>query len=144
MLFGSSTVDTATGNLSAGSDRGADGMYIESNAGSTFSGNTIIDSTTGITLVADGPSVTGNKLYNDGINGPGAIGVFVNLTTSKITGNTIQNAQSDAINLDCNTVGTLVNSNTFEYMAEGFLNAPAGFSGSGTYVATPQDVVPCH
>ena len=144
MLFGSSTVDTATGNVSAGSDRGADGMYIESNAGSTFSGNTIIDSTTGITLVADGPSVTGNKLYNDGNDGPGAIAVFVNLKTSKITGNTIQNSQSVGINLDCNTVGTLVNSNTFEYLAEGFFNAPAGFSGSGTYIGTPQDVVPCH
>jgi parallel beta-helix repeat protein len=144
MLFGSSTVDTATGNVSAGSDRGADGMYIESDAGSTFSGNTIIDSTTGITLVADGPSVTGNKLYNDGNDGPGAIAVFVNLKTSKITGNTIQNSQSVGINLDCNTVGTLVNSNTFEYLAEGFFNAPAGFSGSGTYIGTPQDVVPCH
>ncbi len=144
MLFGSSTVDTATGNVSAGSDRGADGMYIESNAGSTFSGNTIIDSTTGITLVADGPSVTGNKLYNDGNDGPGAIAVFVNLKTSKITGNTIQNSESVGINLDCNTVGTLVNSNTFEYLAEGFFNAPAGFSGSGTYIGTPQDVVPCH
>jgi hypothetical protein len=144
MLFGSSTVDTATGNLSAGADRGADGMYIESNAGSAFSGNTIIDSTTGITLLADGPSVTGNKLYNDGTDGPGAIAVFVNLKTSKITGNTIQNSQSDGINLDCNTVGTLVNSNTFEYLAEGFFNAPSGFSGSGTYIGTPQDVVPCH
>lgn len=143
MLFGSSTVDTATGNLSAGADRGADGMYIESNAGSTFSDNTIINSTVGITLLNDGPSVTGNKLYNDGNNGPGAIAVYANLTTSKITGNLIQNAQTDAINLDCNTVGTLVNSNTFEYMAEGFLNAPSGFSGSGTYIATSQDVVPC-
>jgi hypothetical protein len=143
MLFGSSTVDTVTGNLSAGADRGADGMYIEANAGSTFSGNTIINSTVGITLLADGPSVTGNKLYNDGNGGPGAIAVYANLTTSKITGNLIQNAQTDGINLDCNTVGTLVNSNTFEYLAEGFLNAPSGFSGSGTYIATPQDVVAC-
>lgn len=144
MLFGSSTVDTVTGNLSAGADRGADGMYIEANAGSTFSDNTIINSTVGITLLADGPSVTGNKLYNDGNSGPGAIAVYTNLTTSKITGNLIQNAQSDGINLDCNTVGTLVNSNTFEYMTQGFLNAPSGFSGSGTYIATSQDVVPCH
>ncbi|MGD0543118.1 MAG: right-handed parallel beta-helix repeat-containing protein [Candidatus Acidiferrales bacterium] len=143
MLFGSSTVDTVTGNLSAGADRGADGMYIEANPGSTFSGNTIINSTVGITLLADGPSVTGNKLYNDGNGGPGAIAVYANLTTSKITGNLIQNAQTDGINLDCNTVGTLVNSNTFEYLAEGFLNAPSGFSGSGTYIATPQDVVAC-
>jgi len=144
MLFGSSTVDTVTGNLSAGADRGADGMYIEANAGSTFSDNTIINSTVGITLLADGPSVTDNKLYNDGNSGPGAIAVYANLTTSKIAGNLIQNAQSDGINLDCNTVGTLVNSNTFEYMTQGFLNAPSGFSGSGTYIATSQDVVPCH
>ena len=144
MLFGSSTVDTVTGNLSAGADRGADGMYIEANAGSTFSDNTIINSTVGVTLLADGPSVTDNKLYNDGNSGPGAIAVYANLTTSKITGNLIQNAQSDGINLDCNTVGTLVNSNTFEYMTQGFLNAPSGFSGSGTYTATSQDVVPCH
>jgi Right handed beta helix region len=144
MLFGSSTVDTVTGNLSAGADRGADGMYIEANAGSTFSDNTIINSTVGVTLLADGPSVTDNKLYNDGNSGPGAIAVYANLTTSKITGNLIQNAQSDGINLDCNTVGTLVNSNTFEYMTQGFLNAPSGFSGSGTYIATSQDVVPCH
>ncbi|HEY4777354.1 MAG TPA: hypothetical protein VIH56_06810 [Candidatus Acidoferrales bacterium] len=41
-------------------------------------------------------------------------------------------------------MGTLVNSNTFEYMTQGFLNAPSGFSGSGTYIATSQDVVPCH
>jgi hypothetical protein len=144
MLFGSSTLDTVTGNLSAGADRGADGMYIEANAGSTFSDNTIINSTVGVTLLADGPSVTDNKLYNDGNSGPGAIAVYANLTTSKITGNLIQNAQSDGINLDCNTVGTLVNSNTFEYMTQGFLNAPSGFSGSGTYSATSQDVVPCH
>ncbi len=144
MLFGSSTVDTVTGNLSAGADRGADGMYIEANAKSTFSDNTIVNSTVGITLLADGPSVTGNKLYNDGNNGPGAIAVYANLTTSKITGNLIQNAQSDAINLGCNTVGTLVNSNTFEYMTQGFLNAPSGFSGTGAYIATSQDVVPCH
>jgi hypothetical protein len=144
MLFGSSTVDTVAGNLSAGADRGATGMNIDANAGSTFSDNTIINSTVGITLLADGPSVTGNKLYNDGNNGPGAIAEYANLTTSKITGNLIQNAQSDGINLDCNTVGTLVNSNTFEYMTQGFLNAPSGFSGSGTYIATSQDVVPCH
>jgi hypothetical protein len=143
MLFGSSTVDTVSGNLSAGADRGATGMNIDANAGSTFSGNTIINSTVGITLLADGPSVTGNKLYNDGNEGPGAIAVFENLKTSKITGNTIQNSQSDGINLGCYTVGTLVKSNTFEYLAEGFLNAPSGFSGSGTYIATPQDVVPC-
>ena len=41
MLFGSSTVDTVTGNLSAGADRGADGMYIEANAGTHFSQNTV-------------------------------------------------------------------------------------------------------
>jgi|GEM_PF-2419627 len=143
MLFGSSTVDTVTGNVSAGADAGAHGIYIDANAGSTFSDNTIIDSPEGITLLADGPTVTGNKLYNDGTNGAGVITVFVNLKTSKITGNTIQNSLSDGINLDCNTVGALVNSNTFEYVAEGFFNAPSGFSGSGTYIATPQDVVPC-
>jgi hypothetical protein len=144
MLFGSSTVDAVTGNVSAGADAGANGMYIDANAGSTFSDNAIIDSAEGITLLADGPSVTGNKLYNDGNNGAGVIAVFSNLKTSKITGNTIQNSQSDGINLACNTVGTLVNSNTFEYVAEGFFNAPSGFSGSGTYIATSQDVVPCH
>ncbi|MGB8540493.1 MAG: right-handed parallel beta-helix repeat-containing protein [Candidatus Acidiferrales bacterium] len=143
MLFGSSTVDTVTGNVSAGADRGAQGLSIDANTGSTFSDNTIIDSAEGITLLADGPSVTGNKLYNDGSNGDGAIAVFENLKTSKITGNTIQNSQFYGINLGCYTVGTLVNSNTFEYLAEGFLNAPSGFSGSGTYIATPQDVVPC-
>ena len=56
-----------------------------------------------------------------------------------------QTAVRDAINfMSATPWATLVNSNTFEYMTQGFLNAPSGFSGSGTYTATSQDVVPCH
>jgi hypothetical protein len=67
----------------------------------------------------------------------------VNLKTSQITANTIQHALFDGINLNCRTVGTLVHSNTFEYLASGYIGAPTGFAGSATHIAVQNDSSPC-
>jgi hypothetical protein len=142
MLFGSSTLVTAMGNLSIGglSDAGAFGITVDANAGSVISANTIIGTQTGISLQDDGPFLKSNKMYL--LTGDG-IFLNVNLKTSQITGNTIQDTGFDGIDLNCKTVWTLVNSNTFEYLASGYISAPSGFSGSGTYVAVPIDVSTC-
>jgi hypothetical protein len=141
MLFGSSTADTVTGNVSVnGGLLGTFGMVVDADAGSVFSGNIIIGTQLGIDLQDDGPSLKANKLYN--LTGDG-IYLNVNLKTSQITGNTIMDSNSDGINLNCKTVGTLANSNTFDYLASGFIGAPTGFAGSGTYIAVQNDVSAC-
>jgi|SRR5580704_1918881 hypothetical protein len=142
MLFGSSTLDTVTGNLSIGATNapGNFGMTVDANAGSVISGNSIIGTQTGISLQDDGPSLKTNKMYV--LSGDG-IFLNVNLKTSQITGNTIQDTLFDGIDLNCKTVGTLVHSNTFEYLAAGYIKAPTGFSGSNTYVAVQNDFTAC-
>jgi hypothetical protein len=142
MLFGSSSLDTVTGNLSIGATNapGNFGMTVDANAGSVISGNTIIGTQTGISLEDDGPSLKSNKMYV--LSGDG-IFLNVKLATSQITGNIIQDTLFDGIDLNCKTVGTLVHSNTFEYLATGYLAAATGFAGSNTYVATPNDVSAC-
>jgi hypothetical protein len=142
MLFGSSTLVTVTGNLSIGAPNAAGnfGMTVDANTGSVISGNTIIGTQTGISLQDDGPFLKSNKMYQ--LTGDG-IFVNVNLKTSQITGNTIQDTSFDGIDLNCKTVGTLVSSNTFEYLVSGYIAAPSGFPGSGTYVAVQNDVSVC-
>jgi hypothetical protein len=126
MLFGSSTVDTVTGNISLNSGLlGTFGMTVDANTGTVISGNTIIGTQTGISLEDDG------------------IFLNVNLKTSQITGNTIQDTSFDGIDLNCKTVGTLVNSNTFDYLVFGYILAPTGFAGSNTYIATQIDFSAC-
>src|SRR5580658_7511639 len=142
MLFGSSTLDTVTGNLSIGATNapGNFGMTVDANAGSVISGNSIIGTQTGISLQDDGPSLKTNKMYV--LSGDG-IFLNVNLKTSQITGNTIQDTLFDGIDLNCKTVGTLVNSNTFDYLVFGYILAPTGFAGSNTYIATQIDFSAC-
>ncbi len=142
MLFGSSSLDTVTGNLSIGATNapGNFGMTVDANTGSVISGNTIIGTQTGIELEDDGPSLKTNKMYV--LSGDG-IFLNVKLATSQITGNIFQDTLFDGINLNCKTVGTLVHSNTFDYLATGYLSAPTGFAGSNTYVATQNDVSAC-
>jgi Periplasmic copper-binding protein (NosD) len=142
MLFGSSTLDTVTGNLSIGPTNapGDFGMTVDANAGSVISGNTIIGTQTGINLEDDGPFLKTNKMYV--LSGDG-IFLTVNLKTSQITGNIIQDTLFDGINLNCKTVGTLVHSNTFNYLASGYIAAPTGFAGSNTYIATQIDASTC-
>ena len=142
MLFGSSTLVTVTGNLSIGAPNapGNFGMTVDANAGSVISANTIIGTQTGISLQDDGPSLKSNKMYQ--LTGDG-IFLNVNLKTSQITGNIIQDTLFDGIDLNCKTVGTLVNSNTFDYLQFGYILAPAGFAGSNTYTAVPIDVSTC-
>jgi parallel beta-helix repeat protein len=142
MLFGSSTLDTVTGNLSIAGTAfpGTFGIVVDANAGSVFSNNTIIGTQEGISLQDDGPSLKSNKMYN--LTGDG-IFLNVKLATSQITGNIIQDTLFDGIDLNCKTVGTLVHSNTFEYLATGYLSAATGFAGSNTYVATQNDVSAC-
>jgi Right handed beta helix region len=113
---------------------------VDANAGSVISGNTIIGTQTGIELEDDGPFLKSNKLYN--LSGDG-IFLASNLKTSEITGNIIQDTLFDGIDLNCKTVGTLVNANTFSYLISGYIAAPSGFAGSGTYVATQTDVSAC-
>src|SRR3984885_6641712 len=81
MLFGSSTLVTAMGNLSIGglSDAGAFGITVDANAGSVISANTIIGTQTGISLQDDGPFLKSNKMYL--LTGDG-IFLNVNLKTS--------------------------------------------------------------
>jgi hypothetical protein len=141
MLFGSSTVDTVTGNISLNSGLlGTFGMTVDANTGTVISGNTIIGTQTGISLEDDGPSLKSNKMY--ALTGDG-IFLNVNLKTSQITGNTIQDTSFDGIDLNCKTVGTLVNSNTFDYLVFGYILAPTGFAGSNTYIATQIDFSAC-
>jgi hypothetical protein len=141
MLFGSSTVDTVTGNISLNSGLlGAFGMTVDANTGTVISGNTIIGTQTGINLEDDGPSLKSNKMY--ALSGDG-IFLNVNLKTSQITGNTIQDTSFDGIDLNCKTVGTLVNTNTFDYLVFGYILAPTGFAGSNTYIAVQDDVSAC-
>jgi hypothetical protein len=142
MLFGSSTLVTVTGNLSVGAPNapGNFGITVDANTGSVISGNTIIGTQTGISLQDDGPSLKSNKMYQ--LTGDG-IFVNVNLKTSQITGNTFQDTGFDGIDLNCKTVGTLVNSNTFEYLQFGYILAPTGFAGSNTFTAVPIDISTC-
>jgi len=142
LLFGSSTLVTAMGNLSIGAPNAAGnfGITVDANAGSVISANTIIGTQVGISLQDDGPFLKSNKMYQ--LTGDG-IFVNVNLKTSQISGNTIQDTLFDGIDLNCKTVGTLVNSNTFEYLASGYIAAPTGFPGSGTYAAVKSDVLAC-
>jgi hypothetical protein len=142
MLFGSSTLDTVTGNLSIGATNapGNFGMTVDANTGSVISGNTIIGTQTGISLQDDGPFLKTNKMYV--LSGDG-IFINVNLKTSQITGNTIQDTSFDGIDLNCKTVGTLVHSNTFEYLNTGYHSAPSGFAGSNTYTGVQIDILPC-
>jgi parallel beta-helix repeat protein len=140
---------TVSGNVMSG---GAIGIFIDSTEGS-ITGNTVLGSQIGIELVADGPSVKSNSIY-DAVT----YGIDVSATalkTSTVENNTIRTVKSPTsgdsddsngigIELHCNNISSSrVNSNTIMDSFEGYGDAPAGFTGSNTYVGLFFDVATC-
>lgn len=111
-------------------------------------GNTILGSQLGIEVASDGPSVLSNNIY-DTID----VGIDVGagtLKVSKVEHNLIKSVLNPGsgggtgIDLHCgNTSSTLVNSNTFMDMSEGYGNAPSGFAGSDTYLSVFSKIATC-
>ena len=138
------TDPTVTGNIVSGV--GDYGIIVLAPTGS-ITGNTFLGSQIGIELAADGASVTSNKIYgaiSEGID----VGAAT-LTKSIVERNTIRTVKSpssddsDGIGIDlrCNKISsTQVNSNTIMDAFDGYGDAPAGFSGSNTYVGLFFDV----
>jgi hypothetical protein len=138
------TDPTVSGNIVSGV--GDYGIIILAPTGS-ITGNTFLGSQIGIELAADGASVTSNHIY-------GAIeyGIDVGATTLKnstVENNTIKTVKSPAsddsdgigIELHCNNISSSrVNSNTIMDSFDGYGDAPAGFTGSNTYVSLFFDV----
>jgi parallel beta-helix repeat protein len=138
------TNPTVSGNIVSGV--GDFGIIVLATAGS-ITGNTFLGSQIGIELEADGVSVTSNKIY-----GATTYGIDVGaltLTKSIVKNNTIRTVKSASsddsdgigINLRCNKISSSqVNSNTIMDAFDGYGNAPAGFSGSNTFIGLFSDV----
>jgi hypothetical protein len=127
---------------------GLTGININAPAGS-IADNTILGSGIRISLGADGPSVKSNKIFNTIDYG---IGVGPSLKASVIEGNTIMtviqpgslDVTGTGIELNCNKVSSgHVNSNTLMDSLYGYGDAPAGFTGSNTYVGVVTQVTTC-
>ena len=138
------TDPTVTGNIVSGI--GDYGIITLASTGSV-TGNTFLGSQIGIEIAADGASVTSNKIY-----GAMAYGIDISataLTKSIVENNTIRTVKSASsddsdgigINLQCNKISSSqVSSNTIMDAFDGYGNAPAGFTGSNTFVGLFSDV----
>jgi parallel beta-helix repeat protein len=137
---------TVSGNVVSG---GLYGIFIVSTEGS-ITGNTVLGSDVGIELGVDGTSVTSNNIYGtiqDGIDvSPSTLKV------SKVENNKIKTVNQPGsldvtgtgIELNCNNISSsLVNSNTLMDANYGYGDAPAGFSGSNTYVGVVSEIATC-
>jgi hypothetical protein len=138
------TDPTVSGNIVSGV--GNYGIIILAPTGS-ITGNTFLGSQIGIELAADGASVTSNNIY-----GAMTYGIDVSATALKkstVENNKIRTVKSPAsddsdgigIELHCNNISSSrVNSNTIMDAFDGYEDAPAGFTGSNTYVGLFFDV----
>jgi parallel beta-helix repeat protein len=138
------TDPTVSGNIVSGV--GNYGIIILASTGS-ITGNTFLGSQIGIELAADGAAVTSNHIYN-----AMTYGIDVSATALKkstVENNTIRTVKSPAsddsdgigIELHCNNISSSqVNSNTIMDAFDGYEDAPAGFTGSNTYVGLFFDV----
>jgi parallel beta-helix repeat protein len=132
---------TVTGNFVSG---GLFGIDIEGTEGAV-TGNTVFQSSYGIYLGNDGVKVTSNNIYDTSSAG---IDVQHTIHSSVVQNNKIKtvapNGAGTGIELNCKNISpTLVNSNTLMDFYYGYGDAPAGFSGSNTYVRVNLDVSPC-
>jgi hypothetical protein len=137
---------TVSGNITSG---GEVGILDDSSTGS-ITGNTILGSQVGITLAFDGPSVTSNNIVDTTREG---IDVSVStLSVSKIESNTIKTVKTPGeidstgtgIELNCNDISSSqLNSNVLMDLYYGYGDAPAGFTGSNTYLSVPVEVSTC-
>jgi parallel beta-helix repeat protein len=138
------TDPTVSGNIVSGV--GDYGIIILASTGS-ITGNTFLGSQIGIELAADGASVTSNNIY-----GAVTYGIDVGATALKestVEDNTIRTVKSPTsddsdgigIELHCNKISSSqVHSNTIMDSFDGYGDAPAGFTGSNTYVGLFFDV----
>jgi hypothetical protein len=137
------TDPTVSGNIVSGGNYG----IITLAPKGSITGNTFLGNQLGIELAADGPSVTSNNIY-----GAMTYGIDVSATDlkkSKVENNTIRTVKSPTsddsdgigIELHCNHISSSrVNSNTIMDSFDGYGDAPAGFTGSNTYVGLFFDV----
>jgi hypothetical protein len=137
------TDPTVSGNIVTG---GLYGIITLAPKGS-ITDNTFLGSEIGIELAADGASVKSNNIY-------GALMYAIDvsppaLKTSTVENNTIRTVKSAAstdsdgvgIELHCHKISSSrVSSNTIMDTFDGYGDAPAGFSGSNTYVGLFFDV----
>ncbi len=150
-------IDTPTGSITGNTVVGSGtGIAIaspddsgEEGTGLAVSGNTISGSQIGIQLVADGPSVTSNRIFNSVTDG---IVVYFSVEKSVVENNVIRTVNAPGsidstgtgIELKCNkTSSSLVHSNTIVDANLGYGDAPAGFTGSNTYIGVVTDVGNC-
>jgi hypothetical protein len=138
------TDPTVSGNIVSGV--GDYGIIILAPTGS-ITGNTFLGSQIGIELAADGALVTSNNVF-----GAMLYGIDVSATALKksiVENNTIRTVKSPAsddsdgigIELRCNHISSSqVHSNTIMDSFDGYGDAPAGFTGSNTYVGLFFDV----
>ena len=149
-------VDTPKGSITGNSLFGSQSGIVlvspddtaEEGTGLTVSGNTVVGTQYGIQLLADGPAVTSNNILNSAVDGIEVdLPTGITLHTSTVENNTIKTETPDSgagIDLNCNTVSSSqVHSNTIMDSYYGYENAPAGFSGSNTYLGVISDVTPC-
>jgi hypothetical protein len=125
------------------------GIVYHSSSGS-ITGNMILGGGTGIALIADGPSVTSNKIFGTTVVGIDLLGVYT-FTVSKVQNNTIKtlkypgeiDSTGTAIELNCIPTSQ-VNSNLLMDAYYGYGDAPAGFGGSNnTYLSVVSKVATC-
>jgi parallel beta-helix repeat protein len=134
--------ETVTGNFVSG---GLFGIFIVGSEGSV-TGNSVSGSHIGIELGVDGLTVTSNNIY-----ATSSVGIDVEAThlqASKVEDNTIKTvglggATGTGIELGCNIGSSRMHSNTLMDSYYGYGDAPAGFSGSNTYVGINYEVSTC-
>jgi hypothetical protein len=149
-------VDTPKGSITGNSLFGSQSGIVlvspddtaEEGTGLTVSGNTVVGTQYGIQLLADGPAVTSNNILDSAVDGIEVdLPTGITLHTSTVENNTIKTETPDSgagIDLNCNQVSSSqVHSNTIMDSYYGYENAPAGFSGSNTYLGVISDVTPC-
>jgi hypothetical protein len=146
---------TISGNVINGGDPHEQGLVpqagiVYNSSSGSITGNMILGSGTGIALIADGPSVTSNKIFGATEAGIYLIGVDT-FTVSKVQNNTIKtlkypgeiDSTGTAIELNCIPTSQ-VNSNLLMDAYYGYGDAPAGFSGSNnTYFSVVSEVATC-
>jgi parallel beta-helix repeat protein len=149
-IYGISVDEGADASVSGNVTNGGETGILDVSSKGSITGNTVLGSQVGILLASDGPSVTSNNIL-----GTIQEGIDVSASTlnvSKIESNTITTVKSPGeidstgtgIELNCNDISSSqVNSNVLMDLYYGYGDAPAGFSGSNTYLSVPSEVSTC-
>ena len=131
-------IDTGTTATVTGNIVNAATCIVLSGVAGSVSGNTLVSLGFGVELLADGMSVTNNKMAGGDAAG---IAVVVPITTSQITGNTISSFP-DGIAIYCNATNNNIHSNTIADATYGLAGVPPGVVFPNTYFGVTTNTTP--